>query len=51
MKIEKNNICPLIKIKSLDGVDFFQEHTQLIEKKWLCLFLSFWQKQHETGNT
>ena len=41
MKIEKSNICPLIKIKSPDGVDFFQEHTQLIEKNGFVCFCRF----------
>jgi len=41
MKIEKNNVCPLIKIKSPDGADFFSEHTHLINNNgfvWFCRF-------------
>jgi hypothetical protein len=41
MKIKQGAICPLIKIKSPKGVDFYLEHNQLIKKNgyvWFCRF-------------
>ncbi|MGP1367086.1 MAG: hypothetical protein ACTTH3_05355 [Schwartzia sp. (in: firmicutes)] len=41
MKIQQGDICPLIKIKSPFGIDFYKEHMKVIEENgyvWFCRF-------------
>ena len=41
MKVERGAVCPLIKIKSPTGFDFYSEHIQLIKENgyvWFCRF-------------
>ena len=45
--IKKDNMFPLIKVKTPTGIDFFKEHKSIIDSNGYVWFCRFGKKQYE----